>query len=78
MTYLAMFGTTELMVILIVVLILFGGSRIPRLLRGLGEGIREFRHAARSDETPSPSSLSGAQTTKGTKLAVNAPKEQKP
>ena len=47
-------GTTEIIVILLIVLIIFGGSRIPQLGKGLGEGLRNFREAMRggaSDET---------------------------
>ncbi len=36
-------GVKELLIILVIVLVLFGASRIPRLMRGLGEGIREFK-----------------------------------
>jgi len=38
-------GPQELIVILIIVLILFGGKKIPEIMRGLGQGMREFRHA---------------------------------
>ena len=38
-------GTSELLVILLVVLVLFGGKKIPELMRGLGSGIREFNAA---------------------------------
>ena len=38
-------GHFELLLILFIVLLLFGGKRIPELARGLGRGIREFRHA---------------------------------
>lgn len=38
-------GTTEIMVILFVILLLFGGKKIPELMRGLGKGIREFNAA---------------------------------
>ena len=40
-------GGVEIFVILFVVLLLFGGKKIPELMRGLGKGIREF-NAARS------------------------------
>jgi sec-independent protein translocase protein TatA len=36
-------GFQELLVIALIVMVLFGGSRIPQLMRGLGQGIREFR-----------------------------------
>ncbi len=42
------FGSTELIIILILVLVLFGGRKIPEIMRGLGEGLREFRKASSS------------------------------
>jgi sec-independent protein translocase protein TatA len=38
-------GTTEVIVILFIILLLFGGKKIPELMRGLGKGIREFNAA---------------------------------
>lgn len=38
-------GGTEIFVILFIVLLLFGGKKIPELMRGLGKGIREFNTA---------------------------------
>ena len=38
-------GHFELLIILFIVLLLFGGKRIPELARGLGRGIREFKRA---------------------------------
>ncbi len=45
---LSLFGIQgqELIVILIIVLILFGGKKIPELMRSLGQGLREFRKAS--------------------------------
>ena len=43
-------GGMELVVILFVVLLLFGGKKIPELMRGLGKGIREFNTARASIE----------------------------
>jgi sec-independent protein translocase protein TatA len=40
-------GGTELILILLVVLLLFGAKKIPELARGLGSGIREFKDASR-------------------------------
>ena len=42
----AMLGPTELIVILIVVLLLFGGKKIPELMKGLGQGMKEFKDAS--------------------------------
>jgi sec-independent protein translocase protein TatA len=47
-------GTTELLVILLIALLIFGGSRIATLGRGLGEGLRNFKDALRGDEPKPP------------------------
>jgi len=43
------FGVTEILIILAVVLLLFGGKKIPELMKGLGSGIKEFKNAAKDD-----------------------------
>ncbi len=40
-----MFGTGELIVILCIILVLFGGQKLPEVARSLGKGIREFKKA---------------------------------
>jgi sec-independent protein translocase protein TatA len=42
-------GTTELIVILVVVLLLFGGRKIPEFMKGLGKGIREFKSESKGE-----------------------------
>lgn len=37
------FGAEELLVVLAIVVLFFGGEKIPKLMRGIGEGVREFR-----------------------------------
>lgn len=44
-TLLGVLGTNEIIIILIIVLLLFGGRKIPELMRGLGKGMREFNDA---------------------------------
>lgn len=39
------FGTSEIILIIVVILILFGGKKIPELMRGMGRGVREFNDA---------------------------------
>ncbi len=41
----------ELVIVLFVILLLFGGKKIPELMRGLGKGIREFNNARATIET---------------------------
>lgn len=48
-------GPTELLIVLAIIVVLFGGAKLPQLAKGLGEGIREFKKAqkeASADETP--------------------------
>ena len=40
-------GTQEILLILLLVLILFGAKKIPEIMRGMGQGIREFKQASR-------------------------------
>ena len=42
-------GGTELLVILALALLLFGGTKLPSLARGLGQSIKEFKKASRDD-----------------------------
>ena len=43
-------GTTELILIVLVILVFFGAKKIPELAQGLGKGIREFRKASKELE----------------------------
>jgi len=52
LTILGMFGPWQIVLIVVVVLLLFGGRKIPELMRGLGSGIKEFKDASRDDEKP--------------------------
>ena len=42
-------GAPELIIIVVLVLLLFGGKKIPELMRGLGKGIKEFKNASKED-----------------------------
>ena len=57
-TILAAIGTTEILLILGVVLLLFGGKKIPELMKGLGRGVKEFKDGKDGvdnvDETSNP------------------------
>ena len=42
-------GVTEILIIVAVILLLFGGKKIPELMKGLGSGIKEFKNAAKDE-----------------------------
>lgn len=53
-----MFGPTEIVIIILVLVLLFGGRKIPELMRGLGQGMKEFKKATK-DEQPKTSDTAG-------------------
>ena len=42
-------GLTEILLILVVVVLLFGGRKIPELMKGIGQGMKEFKKASKYD-----------------------------
>jgi sec-independent protein translocase protein TatA len=44
------FGATEIILILLVVVLLFGGRKIPELMKGIGQGMKEFKKASQLDD----------------------------
>lgn len=46
-------GATEIIVILVIVLLLFGGKKIPELMKGLGRGIKDFKDASKGESESS-------------------------
>ena len=44
-----MIGAPQVIIILVIVLLLFGGKKIPELMKGLGKGMKEFKGAANGD-----------------------------
>jgi sec-independent protein translocase protein TatA len=42
-------GITEILLIIVVIILLFGGRKIPELMRGIGQGIREFKKASKNE-----------------------------
>ena len=43
-------GVTEILIILAIVLLLFGGKKIPELMKGLGSGLKEFKNASKDGQ----------------------------
>ena len=48
-------GAPEIILIIVALLILFGGKKIPELMKGLGNGIKEFKNASKEDNKNSTS-----------------------
>lgn len=44
------FGVTEIILILLVVILLFGARKIPELMKGIGQGVREFKKASKTED----------------------------
>lgn len=42
-------GSTELIIIALILILLFGGKKIPEFIRGIGEAIREFKKASKEE-----------------------------
>ncbi len=56
-------GPTELLIVLLVVLLLFGAKRLPEIARGSGRALRIFKEEIRASEDPSPESSPEGRST---------------
>ena len=50
MVFLGMIGWPQIVLIIVALLLLFGGRKIPELMRGLGSGVKEFKDAVKEEE----------------------------
>ena len=50
MIILGIIGTPEIILIVLFLLLMFGGKKIPELMKGLGKGMKEFKKATEEDE----------------------------
>ncbi|MFM6946480.1 MAG: twin-arginine translocase TatA/TatE family subunit [Flavobacteriales bacterium] len=50
------FGPTEILLILAIVVLFFGGKKIPELMKGLGKGVKEFKDASKGEGNTTESS----------------------
>ena len=48
--FLGMVGPWQIAIVVVLIVLLFGGKKIPELMRGLGSGVKEFKNAAKDDE----------------------------
>ncbi len=49
--FLGLVGPWQIVLVVVIVLLLFGGKKIPELMRGLGSGIKEFKDASKEDDS---------------------------
>ncbi len=55
-------GIGEILLVVLVLLFLFGGKKIPEIAQGLGKGIREFRKAVRGEDEEEPKKIDDKST----------------
>lgn len=53
--FLGRIGLTELLVLLLIIVVCFGGKKIPELMRGMGRGVKAFRDGLNGEEEQKPS-----------------------
>ena len=74
MNLLLMIGTSELLLIAALVLLLFGGKKLPEMMKGLGQGVRSFKDGMKeisepdSDEPPSRQQMHSTEQTSTSKV----------
>lgn len=49
--FLGMVGAPQIILIVLVILLMFGGKKIPELMKGLGQGLKDFKNATKDTET---------------------------
>lgn len=57
-------GMPELIIILVILLVLFGGSKLPGLAKGLGQSIKEFKKSSKDDAEPEPEPVKAPEVKK--------------
>lgn len=73
---LGVIGPTQILVIVILIIVLFGGKKIPELMRGMGRGVKEFKDAVNKDYTAENTNETTARPLlrlPGTKLPKTTP-----
>lgn len=60
-------GMQEILLIVLVVLLFFGGKKIPELMKGLGKGVRSFKDGMNEVETELKENIKETKTADGTK-----------
>jgi sec-independent protein translocase protein TatA len=72
------FSPFHWMIVALVILVLFGGRKIPEVMRGLGQGIREFKEGMKGGDSPTAPPASTTTTTTTAPPAANPPVNPEP
>ncbi|GAB5465525.1 MAG: hypothetical protein Kapaf2KO_09610 [Candidatus Kapaibacteriales bacterium] len=64
-------GATEIIIIVAVVLVLFGGKKLPEFFKGLGSGIKELRNASKDDNSEKGNSSSNSNPSSSSSTTTN-------
>jgi sec-independent protein translocase protein TatA len=67
------FSGSELLIVFLIVLLLFGGSKLPSLARGLGQSIKEFKKASREDDETKPADADATKAAEAKKPDPSTP-----
>ena len=68
------FGPLEIILILVVIALLFGAKKLPELMKGMGQGIREFKNEVKDPAAPAPGQVT--QTTVSAQPVVDVASRQ--
>ncbi len=70
-------GLQEILVIALIILLLFGGKKIPELMKGLGKGVKSFKDGVNGIENPVDNTKTDDESKTGTDKATETAKEIK-
>ena len=73
-----MFGSSEMVIVLVIVLVLFGGSQLPKLAKNLGKAQKEFKDGMADADKPATPVASAAQQVEQPAPPPAAPASQMP
>jgi sec-independent protein translocase protein TatA len=70
------FSLPHILILLLIIVILFGGKKIPEVMRGLGSGIREFREGMKGNDQPPTNPPASTPTPTATNAPPQTPEQK--
>jgi len=67
-------GAPELIIVLVILLVLFGGAKLPGLAKGLGQSIKEFKKASKDEEIAAEKPAAATEVKKTEAPATSTPR----